>query len=196
MKTFLIIIALINIDSNQNIYSYKAVRVRTEEEVKSMKKIDRVCDTFTVFTTIQGRSKIRSKSIMDLLSTHPVKKSDLGFHGNLFGGKLLSWVDAALAAYAMEKCRSQNMITIALNQCVFRKPAKEKQLVKIYAEMTKIGNTSATFAVEARGYNVFRGDEVVLLATTMTFVRVDEEGIPIPISEQVKRVFNTPPSKL
>ena len=133
---------------------------------------------------------------MDLLSTHPVKKSDLGFHGNLFGGKLLSWVDAALAAYAMEKCRSQNMITMALNQCVFRKPAKEKQLVKIYAEMTKIGNTSATFAVEARGYNVFRGDEVVLLATTMTFVRVDEEGIPIPISEQVKRVFNTPPSKL
>ena len=133
---------------------------------------------------------------MELLSTHPVKKSDLGFHGNLFGGKLLSWVDAALAAYAMEKCRSQNMITIALNQCVFRKPAKEKQLVKIYAEMTKIGNTSATFAVEARGYNVFRGDEVILLATTMTFVRVDEEGIPIPISEQVKRVFNTPPSKL
>jgi acyl-CoA thioesterase YciA len=133
---------------------------------------------------------------MELLSTHPLKKSDLGFHGNLFGGKLLSWVDAALAAYAMEKCRSQNMITIALNQCVFRKPAKEKQLVKIYAEMTKIGNTSATFAVEARGYNVFRGDEVVLLATTMTFVRVDEEGIPIPISEQVKRVFNTPPSKL
>jgi acyl-CoA thioesterase YciA len=133
---------------------------------------------------------------MELLSTHPVKKSDLGFHGNLFGGKLLSWVDAALAAYAMEKCRSQNMITIALDQCVFRKPAKEKQLVKIYAQMIKIGNTSATFAVEARGYNVFRGDEVVLLATTMTFVRVDEEGIPIPISEQVKRVFNIPPSKL
>jgi acyl-CoA thioesterase YciA len=133
---------------------------------------------------------------MELLSTHPVKKSDLGFHGNLFGGKLLSWVDAALAAYAMEKCRSQNMITIALDQCVFRKPAKEKQLVKIYAEMIKIGNTSASFAVEARGYNVFRGDEVVLLATTMTFVRVDEEGMPIPISEQVKRVFNTPPSKL
>ena len=133
---------------------------------------------------------------MDLLSTHPVKKSDLGFHGNLFGGKLLSWIDAAVAAYAMEKCRSQNMITIAMDKCVFLKPAKEKQLVKIYAEMVKVGNTSATFNVEARGYNVFRGDEVVLLATSMTFVRVDEEGVPIPISEQVKRTFNTPPSKL
>jgi acyl-CoA thioesterase YciA len=133
---------------------------------------------------------------MDLLSTHPVKKSDLGFHGNLFGGKLLSWIDAAVAAYAMEKCRSQNMITIAMDKCVFLKPAKEKQLVKIYAEMVKVGNTSATFNIEARGYNVFRGDEVVLLATNMTFVRVDEEGAPIPISEQVKRVFKTPESKL
>jgi acyl-CoA thioesterase YciA len=133
---------------------------------------------------------------MDILSTHPVKKLDLGFHGNLFGGKLLSWVDAALAAYAMEKCRSQNMITIALDQCVFKKPAKEKQLVKIYAKMIKVGNTSATFNVEARAYNVFRGDESVLLATNMTFVRVDEEGIPIPISEQVKRMFKTPESKL
>ena len=26
---------------------------------------------------------------MDLISTHPIKKSDLGFRGNLFGGKLL-----------------------------------------------------------------------------------------------------------
>ena len=133
---------------------------------------------------------------MDLLSTHPVKKSDLGFHGNLFGGKLLSWVDAALAAYAMEKCRSQNMITIALDECVFRKPAKEKQLIKIYAEMFKIGNTSATFRIQARAYNVFRGDETILLETNMTFVRVDDEGMPIPISEQVKRAFKTPESKL
>jgi acyl-CoA hydrolase len=62
--------------------------------------------------------------------------------------------------------------------------------------MIKVGNTSATFNIEARGYNVFRGDELVLLATNMTFVRVDEEGVPIPISEQVRKTFNTPPSKL
>lgn len=133
---------------------------------------------------------------MDLLVTHPVKKSDLGFHGNLFGGKLLAWVDAALAAYAMEKCHTQNMITISIDQCVFKKPAKEKQLVKIYAEVLKIGNTSATFRVEARVFNVFRGDEAVLLQTCMTFVRVDEEGQPIPISKQVKENFYPPNPKL
>ncbi len=128
---------------------------------------------------------------MDILSTHPVKKLDLGFHGNLFGGKLLSWVDAAVAAYAMERCHSKNMITVALDKCVFEKPAKEGQLVKIYATMSKVGNTSATFDVEARNYNVFRGDEEIILKTSMTFVRVDDEGVPIPISEQVKREYNT-----
>lgn len=126
---------------------------------------------------------------MDILSTHPVKKLDLGFHDNLFGGKLLSWVDAAVAAYTMERCHSKNMITVAIDKCVFEKPAKEGQLVKIYATMSKIGNTSATFDVEARNYNVFRGDEDIILKTNMTFVRVDDEGVPIPISEQVKREF-------
>jgi acyl-CoA thioesterase YciA len=133
---------------------------------------------------------------MDLLSTHPVKKLDLGFHGNLFGGKLLSWLDAAVAAYAMEKCRSQNMITIAIDKCVFKKPAKERNLVKIYAEVLRIGNTSATFRVEARAYNVFRGDEVILLSTNMTFVRVDDEGVPISISQTVKDKYKIPESKL
>lgn len=28
---------------------------------------------------------------MQLITTHPIKKSDLGFHANLFGGKLLAW---------------------------------------------------------------------------------------------------------
>jgi acyl-CoA thioesterase YciA len=133
---------------------------------------------------------------MDLLSTHPVKKSDLGFHGNLFGGVLLAWIDSAVAAYAMEKCRTQNMITMAIDECVFKRPAKENNLVKIYAELSKIGNTSATFKIEARAYNVFRADEVIILATKMTFVRVDNEGQPISISQQVKQTFNIPASKL
>jgi acyl-CoA thioesterase YciA len=88
------------------------------------------------------------------------------------------------------------MITIAIDKCVFKKPAKERNLVKIYAELIKIGNTSSTFRVEARSYNVFRGDEVVLLETNMTFVRVDDEGVPISISQSVKDKYKIPESKL
>ena len=45
---------------------------------------------------------MEQKNNMELLNTHPVKKSDLGFHGNLFGGKLLAWLDASAAAYAAQ----------------------------------------------------------------------------------------------
>jgi acyl-CoA thioesterase YciA len=133
---------------------------------------------------------------MELLVTHPVKKSDLGFHGNLFGGQLLSWIDTAIAAYAMETCHTNNMITVSIDKCTFRRPAKEGNLVKIYAQVSKMGDTSTTFEVEARTYNVFRGDEQIILNTNMTFVRVDNEGVPISISETVKKRFNTPDSKL
>ena len=126
---------------------------------------------------------------MDLLSTHPVKKLDLGFHGNLFGGKLLSWIDAAVAAYAMEKCRSQNMITIAIDECVFKKPAKEGMLLKIYGRVHKIGNTSINLYVEARSFNVYTHEEDIILSTHITFVRIDEDGNPIPISDKVKERF-------
>jgi acyl-CoA hydrolase len=72
---------------------------------------------------------------------------------------------------------------------VFKRPAKEGNLVKIYAKVSKIGDTSATFEVEARSYNVFREDEKLILNTSMTFVRVDNEGVPISISETVKSRF-------
>ena len=35
---------------------------------------------------------------MQLLTTQLIKKSDLGFHGNLFGGTLMAWIDTAAAA--------------------------------------------------------------------------------------------------
>ena len=123
---------------------------------------------------------------MDLLATHPIKKSDLGFHGNLFGGKLLSWLDAAIAAYAMEKMRNRRMVTIAIDRCEFKKPAKEGSLVKIYAKVKNIGKTSVDFYVEARTRNVYTDNEDIILSTNFTFVRIDEDGSPIPISKRVQ----------
>lgn len=133
---------------------------------------------------------------MTLLATHPVKKSDLGFHGNLFGGKLMAWIDAAAAAYAMEVCHNRRMVTISIDKCEFKKPAKEGSLVKIYGDVIKIGNTSINLKLEARSYNVYTSEEIIILDTTITFVRIDEDGSPIPISEQVKKNHKLPDSKL
>ena len=126
---------------------------------------------------------------MELITTHPIKKSDLGFHANLFGGKLLAWLDAAGAAFAMETCDTPRMVTIKIDECVFKKPAKEGQMIKIYGDVVKVGNTSIELYLEARAHNVYSGHQTVILSTNITFVRIDENGDPIPIAERVKMKY-------
>ena len=124
---------------------------------------------------------------MELISTHAVKTSDLGFHGNLFGGKLLSWLDASAVAYAAQICDTPNMVTVSIDKCVFKRPAKEGQLLKIYGSISDIGESSITLEIEARSHSVYNGKQNVVLATYMKFVRIDEVGGPIPISDKVRQ---------
>ena len=126
---------------------------------------------------------------MELISTHPIKKTDLGFHANLFGGKLLAWLDAAGAAMAMQVADSPRMVTIKIDECVFKKPAKEGQLLKIYGKVARIGNTSLTLDLEARAHNVYTGNQVPVLSTKIIFVRIDENGDAIPISDRVREKY-------
>jgi acyl-CoA thioesterase YciA len=127
---------------------------------------------------------------MELLSTQLIKKSDLGFHGNLFGGKLLAWLDSTAAAYSMQVCDNPRMVTVSIDRCEFKKPAKEGQLLKIYGRVSNIGNTSITLYMEARSHNVYSGKQNLILSTNIKFVRIDEEGDPLPISERVKKKYN------
>ena len=119
---------------------------------------------------------------MELISTHPIKKSDLGFHGNLFGGTLLKFIDSAAAGYSMQLCDTPRMVTVSIDKCLFEKPAKEGQLLKIYGSPSSLGITSVTLYMEARAHNVYTGNQVIVLRTNIKFVRIDEEGNAIPIN--------------
>lgn len=121
---------------------------------------------------------------MDLIATHLIKKSDLGFHGNLFGGKLLSILDSAAVAYVMQLCNTPRMVTVSIDKCVFEKPSKEGQLLKIFGYPKSVGNTSVTLYVEARAHNVRTGRQNVVLKTQTKFVYIDEDGNPLPLKEK------------
>jgi acyl-CoA hydrolase len=49
-----------------------------------------------------------------------------------------------------------------------------------------VGKTSVSISMEARSHNVYTGQQKEILKTTIKFVRIDEEGNPIPISERAK----------
>ena len=114
---------------------------------------------------------------------------DLGVHGNLFGGVMLSWIDESAGALAARVCRSPNMVTLKIDEVIFRKAVKTGFLISIYGEVERLGNTSITLLIEARKTNVISEEETVVCTTRITFVRIDESGEAVPIPSSVKEKY-------
>ena len=123
---------------------------------------------------------------MELITTKICMTSDLGVHGNLFGGTMMSILDESAAAYACQICDTPRMVTKKIEEVIFENPVKVGNILKVYAEVTKIGKTSITIKLEARKHSVYTGQQKLVCSTNVVFVRIDEEGTPVPISERVK----------
>ncbi len=126
---------------------------------------------------------------MQLITTHICMVKDIGVHGNLFGGIMMAWIDEAASAMAVSICHTPNMVTVKVDELVFKKKVKEGFVIRIYGAVAKMGNTSVTFKIEARKVSVYTGEEDVVVTTNTTFVRIDEEGKPTPIPTIVKEKY-------
>jgi acyl-CoA thioesterase YciA len=124
--------------------------------------------------------------IMELITTKICMTLDIGVNNSLFGGNMLSFLDEAAAAYSCQICDTPRMVTKKIEEVVFENPVKVGNILKIYGEVDKIGNTSITVKLEARKHNVYTGQQKLVCSTKMVFVRIDDEGSPVPISERVK----------
>jgi acyl-CoA thioesterase YciA len=123
---------------------------------------------------------------MELITTYLCKTSDVGVHSNIFGGTLISIIDQSSAAYAAQICDTPRMVTIKISELLFEKPVKVNNIVKLYGKVLEFGNTSITLYVELRKHNVYTGEQEIAIRTDIKFVRIDDEGNPIPISQRVK----------
>ena len=110
---------------------------------------------------------------MELISTHFVKTQDVGYHGNLFGGIMLAWLDEAAAAYAAQVADTPRMVTKHIAGLTFEKPVRPGQIIKIYGGVAKVGKTSLLLDIQARRHSVYNGTQKTVLTTQMTFVRID-----------------------
>jgi acyl-CoA thioesterase YciA len=126
--------------------------------------------------------------MMQLISTHVCKGQDVGVHGNLFGGVMLSWLDEAGAAFTAQVCGSPRMVTKCISEVIFNKPVRPGQIIKIYGDVVKIGSSSITTHLEARRHSVVNGSQRSVCNVEMTFVRIDGDGEPVPIIN-IKREY-------
>jgi acyl-CoA thioesterase YciA len=118
---------------------------------------------------------------MKLISTKLCKTSDIGVNDNLFGGIMLAWLDEAGGILASNVCCDHNVITLKMDEVLFKHPVKVKEQIRIYGKVEHMGKTSVSLYLEARRANLRTESEEVVCSTEMIFVRIDAEGRPVEI---------------
>ncbi|MCF8233468.1 MAG: hypothetical protein K9G67_00540 [Bacteroidales bacterium] len=127
--------------------------------------------------------------MMKQIATKICKAGDIGIYNNLFGGIMLSWLDEAGGTMASTVCCTPNMITLKIDEVVFKKAVKVNEHLRIYGKVDRIGTTSISLYMEARRFDFDKKEEDMVCSTRMTFVRIDEEGVAIPIDKQVREKY-------
>ena len=104
--------------------------------------------------------------------------ADANFHGDIFGGWIMSHVDIAGAIPASRRARGR-VATVAVNSFIFKEPVLIGDVVSLYAEITRVGRTSIAVAVEVYAERN-PGKEIVVKVTeaSLTYVAVGPDRKP------------------
>jgi acyl-CoA thioesterase YciA len=122
-------------------------------------------------------------SIAQLSAKDPVLRvvpmpADVNQHGDIFGGWIMAQVDIAGGVVAARRARGR-VATVAVNSFIFKQPVMVGDLVTFFAEITKVGRTSVTVAVEVFAQR--NPDDLVTVKVTeasLTYVAVGADRRP------------------
>ncbi|MDO8651135.1 MAG: acyl-CoA thioesterase [Undibacterium sp.] len=113
--------------------------------------------------------------------------ADANVHGDVFGGWIMAQVDIAGAIPAARRANGR-VATIAVNSFLFKHPVFVGDLLSFYAEVTRVGNTSITVAVEVYAErNRLQADTVKVTEAILTYVATGDDRKPrqIPALETI-----------
>jgi len=102
---------------------------------------------------------------------------DANFHGDVFGGWIMSMMD--LAAGNVASRRSQGRaVTVAIDAVSFHHPVHVGDELSVYAKVTSVGRSSMKIAVEAWQRDRASDSTSRVTSATFTFVAIDETHRP------------------
>jgi acyl-CoA thioesterase YciA len=104
--------------------------------------------------------------------------ADANFHGDIFGGWIMSQVDIAGGVVASRRAHGR-VATVAVNSFVFKQPVLIGDVVSFFASITRVGRTSITVAVEVYAQrDPGREHTVKVTEASLTFVAVGADRLP------------------
>ncbi|QAZ39961.1 acyl-CoA thioesterase [Methylibium sp. Pch-M] len=104
--------------------------------------------------------------------------ADANPNGDIFGGWIMAQVDLAGAVLPARVARGR-IVTVAVNQFVFKQPVSVGDLLSFYARVERIGRTSVTVHVVVYAERN-PADPVVVKVTeaNLTYVAINMDGSP------------------
>ena len=110
--------------------------------------------------------------------------ADANANGDIFGGWVLSQMDVAGGALTARVAKGR-VATVAIAAMTFVEPIKVGDMVSIYGEVTKIGRTSITIALETVVQRRHGNTDIRVTHGTFVFVAIDEHGKPRAVPQEV-----------
>jgi acyl-CoA hydrolase len=102
--------------------------------------------------------------------------------GRALGGAVLHWMDSCGAIAVMRFSRRQ-CVTASLDHVDFIAPIDLGEVAVLEAYVFNTGRTSVDVKVDVRAENPRTGEERRTTTSFLTFVALDEEGSPTPVSD-------------
>lgn len=120
---------------------------------------------------------------------------DTNQHGDIFGGWVMSQVDLAGGEAAMRYALTPKVVTRAVSSFTFEHPITVGDIVSLYADIMKVGNTSLTVKVDVYAEHITRGRNLVDLVTEaeLVYVCLGPDDKPLPVKESRRRYFAAHP---
>jgi acyl-CoA thioesterase YciA len=100
--------------------------------------------------------------------------------GDIFGGWVLAQMDIAGGICAAERAQCRT-VTVALDGMSFIRPVKVGDVLCVYTEVERVGNTSLEVHVEAWAQRDRSRHMVKVTEAKIKFVALDNEGRPRPV---------------
>jgi acyl-CoA hydrolase len=127
------------------------------------------------------RVKVRYVKDSYVEMTQLVLPNDTNQLGNLLGGRLMEWMDIA-AAISAQRHSNRICVTAAFDNSAFHQPIKLGEVVILRASVNRTFHTSMEVGVQVTTENQLTGERKIANTAYLTFVAVDENNKPIPIS--------------
>lgn len=118
------------------------------------------------------------------ISTEHVLPNDTNPLGNLFGGRLLQWMDTS-AAIAAQRHSNRVVVTATVNNVSFKEPIKLGSVVTLEAKISRAFNSSMEVFIDVFVEDLVTGKRRKCNEAIYTFVAIDQNGSPLPVPELI-----------